>query len=227
VGSPWSPAHVGHGVAIFDLDRTLLRGSSLALYGHELVRRGVLPRSKLARHALLELVFQRRGLRTDRIQHLVDALLAQARGEPAEPLLSVAREMGPILSRGVRPAARFLLQRHLDAGDFCIVLSASPVELVDAVTAELGAHRGVGTRIDVVDGVLTGRLDGPFCYGTGKLEALEREVGRIDLTTAVAYADSASDVPLLDRCGQAVAINPDAELRRWARRHGWAVLHLD
>ena len=135
--------------------------------------------------------------------------------------------MGGALAAEVSPAARFLLQRHLDAGDFCIVLSASPHELVEAVTTALGAHRAVGTRIEVVDGVLTGRLDGPFCYGAGKLEALEREVGRIDLATATAYADSGSDLPLLERCGTAVAVNPDKELRRWARSKSWPIVHLD
>jgi HAD superfamily hydrolase (TIGR01490 family) len=226
-GSPWLPAHVGLGVAVFDLDRTLLRGSSLSLYGRELVRRGIVPRSTVAKHALLELAFQRRGLRDDRIHRLVAQFLAEARGELAQPLVEAARSMGPTLLGNVRHAARFLLDHHLAIGDFCVVVSASPHELVDAVTTQLEAHRAVGTRLDVIDGVLTGRLDGPFCYGTGKLEALEREVGRIDLSTATAYADSGSDVPLLSRCGQPVAINPDAELRRWAQGAGWPILRLD
>jgi HAD superfamily hydrolase (TIGR01490 family) len=156
----------------------------------------------------------------------VAALLDAAAGRAAAPLLEAARSMGGALAREVAPAARFLLQRHLAAGDFCIVLSASPHELVEAVTVALGAHRAVGTRIEVVDGVLTGRLDGPFCYGTGKLEGLEREVGRLDLATATAYADSGSDLPLLERCGTAVAVNPDAELRRWAAREGWPVVRF-
>ena len=118
------------------------------------------------------------------------------------------------------------MRRHLDSGDFCIVLSASPHELVESVAVALGAHRAVGTRIDIVDGVLTGRLDGPFCYGAGKLEALEREVGRIDLHTATAYADSGSDLPLLERCGTAVAVNPDKELRRWASHAGWPIVQF-
>ena len=227
IGSPWLPAHAGLGVAVFDLDRTLLRGSSLSLYGRELVRRGVVPRSTVARHLLLELAFERRGLRGDRIHRLVETLLSEARGELAEPLIEIAREMGPTLLSNVRHAARFLLDQHLASGDFCVVVSASPQELVDAATAQLGAHRAVGTRLDVVDGVLTGRIDGPFCYGTGKLEALERQVGRVDLSSATAYADSGSDVPLLSRCGRPVAINPDADLRRWARQAGWPILRLD
>ena len=204
----------------------MIKGSSLSLYGRELVRRGLVPRSTVARHLLLELAFQRRGVGAARIDRLVATLLDAAAGRTAAPLLEAARSMGAALAGEVAPAARFLLQRHLDAGDFCIVLSASPHELVDAVTVALGAHRAVGTRIEVVDGVLTGRLDGPFCYGTGKLEGLEREVGRLDLATATAYADSGSDLPLLERCGTAVAVNPDAELRRWAAREGWPVVRF-
>ena len=79
-GSPWTPAHSGHGVAVFDLDRTLIRGSSLSLYGRELVRRGLVPRTTVARHALLELAFQRRGVGAARIDRLVSTLLAAADG---------------------------------------------------------------------------------------------------------------------------------------------------
>ncbi len=225
-GSRWSPAHFGHGVAVFDLDRTLIRGSSLSLYGRELVRRGLVPRTTVARHALLELAFQRRGVGAARIDQLVATLLQAAEGRDATPLLEAARSMGRALGAEVPAAARFLLQRHLDAGDFCIILSASPQELVEAVTLALGAHRAVGTRVEVDEGRLTGRLDGAFCYGSGKLDALEREVGRLDLSSATAYADSGSDLPLLERCGTAVAVNPDAELRRWAARAGWPVVPL-
>jgi HAD superfamily hydrolase (TIGR01490 family) len=181
----------------------------------------------VARHALLELAFQRRGVGTARIHHLVATLLAAAEGRTAEPLIEAARDMGDALAAEVSPAARFLLQRHLDTGDFCIVLSASPHELVEAVTVGLGAHRAVGTRLEIVDGRLTGRLDGPFCYGAGKLEALEREVGRIDLADAIAYADSESDLPLLEGCGTAVAVNPDKALHRAATAHGWPIVQLD
>jgi HAD superfamily hydrolase (TIGR01490 family) len=217
---------VGHGVAVFDLDRTLIAGSSLSIFGRELVRRGLVPRTAVARHALTELAFRRRGIGAARIDRLVGTLLDAADGERAAPLLDAARELGPTLVAQVHPTARWLLRHHVEAGDFCIVLSASPQELVEAVTEELGAHRAVGTRVEVAGGLLTGRLDGPFCYGTGKLACLEREVGRVDLATATAYADSGSDLPLLERCGTAVAVNPDPELRRWAQRAGWPVVRF-
>ena len=222
----WSPAHYGHGVAVFDLDRTLIPGSSLAMFGRELVRRGLVSRRTVARHAALEALFQRRGLGGARIDRLVRELLELSSGVDAEPLLAAARAMGPHLVAGVHPTARFLVEHHRQAGDFCIIVSASPQELVEAITSAIGAHRAVGTRVGVRDGVLTGRLDGPFCYGAGKLEALDREVGRLDLTMATGYADSGSDLPLLEQCGTAVAVNPDAELRRWAQLKGWPVVRF-
>lgn len=222
----WSPAHYGHGLALFDLDRTLIPGSSLAMFGRELVRRGLVSRRSVARHAAMEQIFKRRGLGGAPIDGLVRSLLERSLGVEAAPLLAVARSMGPTLVAQVHPTARFLLEHHRRAGDFCIIVSASPHELVEAVAGALGAHRAVGTRVGVHDGVLTGRLDGPFCYGAGKLEALEREVGRLDLSTATGYADSGSDLPLLERCGTAVAVNPDAELRRWAHTKGWPVLRF-
>jgi HAD superfamily hydrolase (TIGR01490 family) len=213
-------------VAIFDLDRTLIRGSSLSRYGRELVHRGIVPRTTVARHALLELTFRRRGVGGARIDRLVSTLLDAAAGLDAEPFLEAARSLGPSLAAEVPPVARLVLQRHLDAGDFCIILSASLQELVESTSVALGAHRAVGTRVEVLDGMLTGRLDGPFCYGSGKLDALEREVGRLDLASATAYADSGSDLPLLEHCGTAIAVNPDAELRRWAAREGWPVVRF-
>jgi phosphoserine phosphatase len=66
-----------------------------------------------------------------------------------------------------------------------------------------------------------------LCYGDGKVQALRLALGEIDLRGAFAYADSASDLPLLRACGHPVAINPDRSLRRVARRSGWPILTLD
>ncbi|MEY2571670.1 MAG: hypothetical protein QOE63_2020 [Acidimicrobiaceae bacterium] len=117
-----------------------------------------------------------------------------------------------------------LLEHHLAAGDFCVVLSASPHELVEVIGASLGAHRAIGTRAAVTDGYLTGELDGPFCYGPGKLARLRNALGPVDLHDAWAYADSRSDLPLLQACGHPVAVNPDRALRKVAARHEWPVI---
>src|SRR5205807_8505358 len=113
------------------------------------------------------------------------------------------------------------------AGGFCVVRSAGPRGLVTAVSSVLGAHRGVGTVAEVVDGCYTGRLAGPFCQGRGKLDRLAQEVGPVQLTEAAAYSDSASDLVLLRSCGRPVAVNPDRALRTAARVSGWPILRFN
>ena len=102
----------------------------------------------------------------------------------------------------------------------------SPQEIVEPLATALGMTGGIGTVGEVVDGVYTGELDGPFCYGRGKVDAIARArpLGGLDLAQCYAYSDSASDLPMLEAVGHPVAVNPDAKLERHARRHGWPVV---
>ncbi|MBV8981557.1 MAG: HAD-IB family hydrolase [Acidimicrobiia bacterium] len=214
------------GLAVFDLDRTLIPGSSLMALARALVRQGVVPRGQLVRHAGRNAVFRHRGIGDAAVDNVRTGALAALAGRPAADLVPVAREVGTQLASATFGGARRLLELHQAAGDFCVLLSASPQELVEAVAQALGAHRAVGTRVEVSDGHYTGHLDGAFCYGVGKLTRLRAELGEVDLTAAHAYSDSASDVPLLAACGRAVAVNPDRRLRAAARANGWAVIEL-
>lgn len=213
-------------VAIFDLDRTLVPGSSLMELGRALADRKVIDRTTVVRHAVKAAMFARRGLPDSRIDRLRESLLAAAADHDHDQINSVVHEVGSEIASSAFPAARWLLQRHHDAGDLCVVLSASPQELVEVVGAALGADRAIGTRTEVVDGRFTGRLDGPFCHGAGKLERLAEDLGPLDLAQASAYADSGSDLPLLSACGHPVAVNPDRRLREAATSAGWPVVHL-
>ena len=49
----------------------------------------------------------------------------------------------------------------------------------------------------------------------------------IDLSESWAYSDSASDLPMLRAVGHPVAVNPDAELEKVARREGWEILRFE
>ena len=105
-------------------------------------------------------------------------------------------------------------------------MSASPVELVEPLAIALGMTGGIGTRGEVDNGVYTGRLDGPFCYGEGKAEAITTLAAQrnIDLNNSWSYSDSMSDLPMMEIVGNAVAVNPDAELAALSRSRGWPVV---
>lgn len=213
-------------LAIFDLDRTLVRGSSLATFGRTLVRRRLIPAGPVLAELLRARSYARTGEVVGEAPILLGRLLACVEGREVDPLLAAMTEALDRVQRDVHPVMLRLLELHRAAGDVCVVLSASPQELVAAVARRLGAHLGVGTRPEVVDGRLTGRLEGAFCHGEGKLARLRDEVGEVSLDRSAAYSDSASDLPLLRACGDPVAVNPDRALAAVARAEGWPVVRL-
>ena len=81
----------------------------------------------------------------------------------------------------------------------------------------------------VVDGVYTGELDGPFCYGAGKVEAIERDrpLGRASTSpSATPTATRRATCRCCEAVGHPVAVNPDGPLERHARRNGWPIVHF-
>jgi HAD superfamily hydrolase (TIGR01490 family) len=214
------------GWAFFDLDRTVVAGSSLARFGRVLFRSGELSTGTAAWAMARELVFARWGASDSTVERLQRRLLALAAGRDHERLRSLASEAAIEASAGAFASARWLLDQHAGAGVTTVIVSASPHDLVAMIASVLGADAGVGTKVEVVDGVLTGRLAGPLCYGAGKLDRLIEELPGIDWRAAVAYSDSASDLPLLTACATAVAANPDRRLRAVARAQGWPVVRL-
>ena len=184
-------------------------------------------RKELAGHLLREAVFAARGLGPAAINRLRVSLLEAAAGIEQAPVLELVERIAPAIAEEVFPAARWLLDRHLGDGHDVVLLSSSPHELVTAVAAALdGAIVPVGTVAEVVEGCYTGLLAAPFCHGAGKLVRLEEAVGRRNLSTAAAYADSHSDLPVLRACGSPVAVNPDRGLRDAATAARWPIFHL-
>jgi phosphoserine phosphatase len=119
---------------------------------------------------------------------------------------------------------------HQDAGRPAFIVSAAGNELVGLLAHVLGFEGGIGTRYEVTpDGVLTGKIEGPFVYGEGKVAAMRgfAEEHEIELEHSWAYSDAVSDLPMLRSVGNPVAVNPDAELRAVAEQEGWRVMRFE
>ncbi len=220
--------YVAHGpsAAFFDLDRTLISGSSAFVLGITAYRAGLIPRHQLVRDAASAIAFRLRGASDDTSEGVRDRILGAVRDVAVEDLIALNRTIVPKLIAKVRPEAQRLLDLHRHARRATYIVSASPVELVEPLAHALGMTGGIGTRSAIADGVYTGELDGPFCYGPGKVVAIE-ELARwegFDLAQCWAYSDSASDLPMLRAVGRAVAVNPDSPLERVARANGWPIV---
>lgn len=221
-----SVAHVGPSAAFFDLDRTLISGSSAFTLALEARAQGLIPTGQFVKDALGAAWFKLAGASDDTTNEVRERILGAVKGLRQEDLIALNGEILPRLLARIRPEARRLLDLHRHARRATYIVSASPVEIVGPLAMSLGMTGGIGTCSEVVDGVYTGELVGPFCYGVGKVEAitdLARWEG-FDLAQCWAYSDSAGDLPMLEAVGHPVAVNPDARLERIARRQGWPIV---
>jgi HAD superfamily hydrolase (TIGR01490 family) len=217
------------GAAFFDLDKTLMAGSSGIFFARAAYETGMISRGRLARDAYENLRFRLLGstdARADDVRRRVGQMIA---GVAVRDL----QRLSPRILAGVLPRLYpQMLARayaHQDAGVPVYILTAASQEMADLLAHVLAFDGGLGSRSEIVDGRYTGRPAGPFNYREGKVSSM-RELAEgegIDLDASFAYSDSESDLPMLRAVGNPVVVNPDAELRRIAAEQGWEILHLD
>lgn len=215
--------------AFFDLDRTLVSGSSGASILVEMTRARVLRRRWLLRESWVSIRFRLWGLD----DATTDAALARIGGYikdvPTTRLEAIAdATLERVLPR-VYPSVLARVREHQAAGQPVYLVTASSQDFAEVFARALDLDGAVGTRSEVIDGRYTGRAGGPFVYGEGKVTALEQLAAdhQLDLSASTAYSDSISDLPMLRAVGTAVAVNPDRQLREVAASEGWEILAVD
>src|SRR5207302_7211367 len=135
-------------------------------------RGGLLPRRRLAGALARNAHFSRRGSTAALAEHVLAEALTVIAGAPESVVRKAVCAAADDIVRSIRPGMQQIVRRHAANGDLCVLLSAAPHELVQAIARRADLDVGIGTRVEVRDRVLTGRLDGPFCHGDGKLARL-------------------------------------------------------
>ncbi|MFP4634638.1 MAG: HAD family hydrolase [Nitriliruptoraceae bacterium] len=214
--------------AFFDLDRTLISGSSTFYFAVAAWRKGMLPTRDLLADATRAMSFKLFGATDESSEAVRDRILQAVEGRPQQDLIALNEEIVPRILERVRPESRSLIDMHHEAGRDCWIVSASPVEMVEPLASALGMEGAVATTSQVVDGHYTGQLDGPFVYGEGKVEAIEKLAAErgYDLRLSFVYSDSASDLPMMELVGHPVAVNPDRPLETVAQQRGWPMVEF-
>ena len=209
--------------AFFDLDGTLLTVNSARLW---LRRERRLGRLKL-HHAIragLWLAGYHLGFLD--MESALKAALAQLRGLEEEEIRAQTRqwwreEVRPYIA----PGARAVLEKHRKNGDRLVLLTSSSRYASEMAREEFGLDAALFQGYEVKDGRFTGEPLRPLCYGAGKVEAAEtfaREAN-IDVAASSFYSDSYTDLPMLQRVKNPIAVSPDPRLRSFAKRRGWPV----
>jgi HAD superfamily hydrolase (TIGR01490 family) len=217
------------GAAFFDLDRTLMAGSSAFQFGRAAYKAGIVTRRQLAGDAWENVMFRLRGSTdagTDALRERIGQMLEGVRVRQLQRL--APEVLAGVLPR-LYPQMLAIAYEHQDAGRPIFICTAASQEMAELMAIVLTFDGAVGSVSEVVDGHYTGRAGGPFTYREGKAEAIRALAERegIDLSVSWAYSDSESDLPMLRLVGRPVAVNPDAELGRVARIEGWEVLRFE
>jgi len=214
--------------AFFDLDRTIISGSSVFTFGYVAYRNGMLPGRDLLRDLLSAVLFQFTGASDEKSEAVKNRILDSITGMRVDDLRHLGGDIIPRLLDGVRREARGLIDLHDDAGRDTFIVSASPIEIISDFAAAMGMTGALGTVAEVVNGTYTGELAEPFCFGEGKAEAIEKiaAANEYNLALSYAYSDSGSDLPMLEAVGHPVAVNPDRALESVAYYRGWPIVEF-
>lgn len=221
---------MSRGAAFFDLDKTLMAGSSGMQFARVAARHGVVGRRQLASWAVEHLRYRLRGTTDERTTEVLRVVRELIKGVPVRSIERMNPEvMAGILPR-IFPPMLEEIYAHQDAGRATFIVSAAGNGVVEPLARVLGMDGGIGTSYEVDgDGAFTGRFDGPFVYGPGKVEAMEAFAAEhgIDLASSYAYSDSLSDLPMLRAVGNPVVVNPDPPLAAIAREEGWRAMRFE
>lgn len=216
-------------MAAFDLENTIIASNVVASYAWLATRR--LPTTDRVRFVLKTLAEGPSLLKLDQADRsdFLRFFYRRYEGASVDQIREDSAEMFSelILTRSF-PAAVRRVREHRAAGHRTVLITGAldfvvePIRPLfdDVVAAHLGTEVGP-------DGVeeYTGELLNVPPTGESRAQAMTEfaTANDIDLGESIAYADSASDLPMLEAVGFPVAVNPETKLAGIARKRGWLV----
>ncbi len=215
------------GLALFDLDNTLIAGDSDHLWGDFLVAEGLVDPDQ--HKALNEHYYQQYQQGQLNIDEYLSFALGPMAGMTPEALSALQNKF---LKKHVEPilldAAFDLLQAHRVNGDTLIIITATNTLVTQPIADRLGVEHLIGCEAELKDGRYTGKPEGVPSFGEGKVRRIKTWCAehQILFEDAVFYSDSHNDLPLLREVARAIAVDPDDLLRVEAQQCGWEIISL-
>jgi HAD superfamily hydrolase (TIGR01490 family) len=219
-------------LALFDLDNTLLIGDSDFEWAQFLISKGVVDR-EVQEAKNIEFYEHYKAGTLDIYAFLNFQLAPLTRHSRAEldawHLEYMARHIRPIIS----PAARALVQQHLDNGDLCAIVTATNTFVTCPIARELGIPHLIGTipAVDLATGAFSGKPTGTPSFQGGKITRVEAWLEELGLwwgsfDESYFYSDSHNDLPLMGKVKAPIAVDPDDKLRQHSIEMGWKIISL-
>lgn len=212
--------------AFFDIDDTLIKGSAGGYLIRHLYHEGFIRLVTVLRLGYYVALYRLNRLKQTEVYRWGYGLCGDRTVAQVKQILDAAFER--YVARRVYREALNLVHEHRQRGHVVVAISGAPDYMVERVCCLLGIEHFIATKTPIVGDRVTRDVQEPICYGAGKLHFATEFAAHhdIDLRSSYFYSDSVSDLPLLERVGNPVAVNPQRLLRRHARRRGWQILRF-
>jgi HAD superfamily hydrolase (TIGR01490 family) len=210
--------------ALFDMDRTLVRRETASLYVRHQRERGQATWRDSARVSFWVAQY------TLGVINIQDVVLRAVRAfaGTTETVLSARCDdiFHLLVERLVTDRGRRAVEAHRERGDLLAIVTGASPYAARPLARLLRIEHVVASELEVDSAsTLTGNAILPLCYGEGKVERASRlaEAHGFRLEDSTFYSDSLTDLPLLERVREPVAVNPDARLLRVAKKRDWRI----
>lgn len=210
-----------HIAAIFDFDGTLIAGYSATVFIKEQIKRG-----DLSARDFLELsaAMTNFGLGNLGFSGLMLVTSQLMRGVSEQSYIEFGEELyTKQIARLIYPESRALVEAHRAKGHTIAVISSATPYQVEPAARDMDIDHVMCSQLEVEEGVFTGGVIRPTCFGQGKVDAAEDLAARLDLDldASAFYSDSYDDIELLERVGKPVVLNASSKLTREAQHRNW------
>lgn len=213
------------GLAIFDLDNTLIATDSDHAWGEFLTEKGIVD-AQVYKEANDKFYQDYLNGSLDIMEYLAFSLAPLAQHESDQLQQWHQRFMQEKIEPVLLNKAFEKLAWHKKQGDFILIITATNRFVTAPIAERLGVDELIAIEPEVIDGRYTGRVSGIPSFKEGKVIRLNAwlEDKDYDLAETWFYSDSHNDLPLLRLVGKPVAVDPDEMLLEEAQNQNWPVI---
>ena len=212
-------------VHIFDVDCTVVRKTSAEYFVKMAMKEGIIRFSQICRLPVEWIKYKLARPDNDFIENTVKKLS----GIERSALERIAencfiKRINPNIYKGAAEIIRDAQKK----GERVIFATSSFDFIIKPLERFFGIEGSLASEMEYSDGKTTGNLIGYSFFGQKKKKAAEAWMERnsIHPRDSFFYSDSYTDIPLLEYCGNPVAVNPDRILLRKAKKLNWKVLRF-
>lgn len=212
-------------VAIFDIDNTLIKGSTTFLAANALSLAGLVDLRKIPYALYQELQFRltKTEPNTDRLK---EKILRSIDGVELKKIEKVFEMTSNAVLLRINKKVLEMVNYHKIEGREVWLATAGPLFIAQRLVDKLGLDQAFGTDVRVKNGRCTSELIDGLNHGERKAANIKRKLTELNITDegVYAYSDSKNDIPLLELAKHSTVVNPNKELHKIAKNRGWDIL---